>query len=119
MAVAQLSLQDTVNIAQEATAKGGKMRVATGFLRASGQGSLNGMPTGPGRGDRTEPNSYPENSGAVVAVIGKLKLGQTFFFGWTANYAEYREIYDGFLESALQQWTRIVAFHVDAVRDKK
>jgi hypothetical protein len=39
-ALMRQSLQDVINIMQEPVAKGGRMRVDTGFLRSSGQGSL-------------------------------------------------------------------------------
>lgn len=110
--VMQQSLLNAINQMQTPTAKGGKMRVDTGFLRASGQSSLNGMPTGPSRkpedakkhefddGER----SYPQTE----VTIGQLTFGSTFFFGWTASYAKYREAYDGFMASVLQNWQQIV-----------
>lgn len=87
------------------------MRVDTGFLRASGTASLNGMPTGPVRGDpKAKPGQYDDGSGTgnVMLVLAQMSLGAVFFFGWVANYAKYREAYDGFLESAVQQWPKIV-----------
>jgi hypothetical protein len=114
------SLQDVINEAQLATKKGGRMRVDTGFLRASGQASLTGMPTGPSRRELTAKNAY--NDGVtppnVTVQLGDLKIGATFYFGWTANYAKYRELYDGFLEGALMNWSRIVAFNTDTIRQR-
>ncbi|RUW55657.1 hypothetical protein EOA32_00925 [Mesorhizobium sp. M1A.F.Ca.ET.072.01.1.1] len=95
-----------MDIAQTPVAKGGRMRVDTGFLRASGQASLNGVPTGPVRPEAGKTYSYNENS--VIAALSKLRFGANFFFGWTANYAKYREAYDGFLEGALQRWQQTV-----------
>jgi hypothetical protein len=119
IALMRASLQDVTDIMQQPVAKGGRMRVDTGFLRASGQPSLNGMPQGPTRGEREEPGSYPHDEGAAVTVtLGKMKLGQTFYFGWTAEYARYREIYDGFMERGLSQWQRIVTFHTDTIRKR-
>ena len=120
VALMRLSLQDVIDNAQQSAYKGGRMRVDTGFLRATGQASLTGMPTGPTRGEKKEPNSYPEPS--KIAILGNgadgLKLGMTFFFGWTAAYAYYREVYDGFLDGALQHWGRIVAFNTDTIRQR-
>lgn len=117
IALMRQSLSDVIDNAQTAVAKGGRMRVDTGFLRASGQPSLTGMPQGPSRGERKEPGSYPYDEGSrVTAVLGEMKFGATFFFGWTAAYARYREVYDGFLEGALQHWGRIVAFNTDEIR---
>lgn len=119
IALMRQSLQDVIDNAQQAAGKGGRMRVDTGFLRASGQASLTGMPTGPARGDKdAKPGQYKYDGENVIAVLGKLKLGSVFYFGWTANYAQYREVYDGFLEGALQHWQRIVAFNTDTIRNR-
>lgn len=118
-ALVRQSIQDLIENAQQPVAKGGRMRVDTGFLRASGKISLNGMPTGPGRGTSDAPGSYSYDEQANVTVtLGKVKLGQTIYFGWTANYAKYRELYDGFLEGALQHWARIVAFNTDTIKKR-
>jgi len=107
IALARQSTQELVDQAQTPVAKGGKMRVDTGFLRASGQMSLNGMPTGPVRPD-TDQEQYSWQQTTVITTLAKLKLGGAAFFGWTANYAKYREAYDGFLETAVQNWPAIV-----------
>lgn len=108
-ALARESIQRTIDDAQTPVGKGGRMRVDTGFLRASGQPSYNGMPSGPSRGDKTEPNSYTADDGAVTVALAKLELGAIFYFGWTANYAKYREAFDGFLGVAVQKWPDTVA----------
>lgn len=100
------SLINTINNAQTPVKKGGRMRVDTGFLRASGQASLNGMPTGATRGEKN--GVYNWNNGLVEAVINGMEMGATLFFGWTANYAKYREAYDGFLHAELQNWQKTV-----------
>jgi len=107
IALARQSTQELVDQAQKSVAKGGKMRVDTGFLRASGQMSLNGMPTGLVRPD-TDQDAYDWDRTTVITTLAKLKLGGAAFFGWTANYAKYRETYDGFLEAAVQNWPAIV-----------
>lgn len=139
-AVMRQSIQDTVDIAQlpgvskrsyqvdianhakskkagpaVATTKGGRMRVDTGFLRASGQSSLNGMPTGPIRG--VDDKQYQWDRNGVELTLGKLQPGSTFFFGWTAAYAKYREAFDGFLEAAVQQWPQTVANNARKMRE--
>lgn len=101
------TIKRTVDIAQTPTAKGGKMRVDTGFLRASGQLSLSGLPTGPVRGDPDQ--KYQLNDNTVTITLANYKLGDTLYFGWTANYAIYREAYDGFLESAIQMFPQTAA----------
>ena len=108
IALARQSTQMLVDQAQTPVAKGGKMRVDTGFLRASGQMSLNGMPTGPVRPEVDQPGNYNWEQTTVITTLARLKLGGAAFFGWTANYAKYRETYDGFLDSAVQNWPEIV-----------
>lgn len=49
LAVTRQSIQELVNQAQTPVAKGGHMRVKTGFLRSSGTASLNTLPVGPDR----------------------------------------------------------------------
>lgn len=105
--VMQQSLLNAVNEMQTPTAKGGRMRVDTGFLRASGQSSLNGMPTGPSRNMNGQTNII-WNENQTELVIAKLTFGSTFFFGWTANYAKYRNAFDGFLDVTVQRWQQIV-----------
>lgn len=99
------STVDLIEFVQTPVAKGGKMRVDTGFLRASGQYSFTGMPAGPARGEPDKKYKYD----AVAQVdLANVRLGQTIWFGWTANYARYREAYDGFLISGIQKWQSIV-----------
>ncbi len=118
IAVMQQSIQDVVNEAQQPITKGGRMRVDTGFLRSSGQHSIGSIPTGPTKGENKLPNSYQYDSGPLITTLSKLKFGDVFFFGWTAGYAEVREVYDGFLGGALQNWARIVAFQTDSLRNR-
>ena len=107
-ALARQATQELVDEAQMPVAKGGKMRLDTGFLRASGQMSLTGMPTGPVRGELTDEGSYDYNEQTVVTTLAGFSLGMPIFFGWTANYAKHRELYDGFLDAAVQNWSSIV-----------
>ena len=114
--VMQQSLLNAINEMQVPVAKGGKMRVDTGFLRASGQSSLNGAPTGPSIFPKEHEHLRGQHLGTLdtfkiadtEVTIGKMKFGSTFFWGWTANYAKYREAYDGFMYSVIQNWQQIV-----------
>jgi hypothetical protein len=119
LAVARASIQDVVNEMQQPVAKGGRMRVDTGFLRDSGAANLGGMPVGESeRPSDAVTGQYNWTDDRLVAVLAKMQIGDTFYFGWTANYARYRELYDGFMEAALMQWGRIVAFNTDTLRRK-
>lgn len=107
--VMRASLQELIDMAQKPVARGGKMRVDTGFLRASGQGSLNGLPTGPSMREIDIKYHYDNGSNTTKVVqLAEMQIGATFYFGWTANYARYREAYDGFLDAGIQQWQSIV-----------
>ena len=114
--VAQESTQRLINHAQTPKAKGGKMPVDTGFLRASGRLSLTGVPTGPVRGDPNKGgNAYP--SPDTVELSG-FNLGMTIFWGWTAVYARRQELYNGFLSSNIRQWQKIVDGVVRDLRNR-
>lgn len=117
IAIMKNSIQEVVADAQTPVAKGGKMRVDTGFLRWSGTASLNKMPSGVSKGRERVENEVgvlPEydiddNASYISSVLAKMKIGDTFYFGWTAWYSLRREIYDGFMESAVSRWQQ----HVD------
>jgi hypothetical protein len=121
-AVVKQSLQDLTEEIQTPVAKGGRMRVDTGFLRASGQGSLNGMPTGPSRPpDGDEGVNYDDGEAvpnSVVLTIAGMKIGDSFFFGWTANYAKYREAKDAFLRLGVQRFQQIVDATVQRLKQR-
>lgn len=117
LVLARLSTQDLIDEAQTPVAKGGKMRVDTGFLRASGQMSLNGLPSGPIRGeDDVGKDYYKTDETTVVTTLGRLKLGMTVFFGWTANYAKVRNFRDGFRDAAVQNWKQNVKRNAAKIR---
>lgn len=103
------SAQRIVEIAQTPVAKGGRMRVDTGFLRASLHASLSGSVPA------LLPNPGPDQShsydaSAVNLVIANAKIGDTITFAYAANYAIHRELKgDLFVTMAAQQWPRVVA----------
>lgn len=121
-AVLKLSLTDVVENALQPTARGGRMRVDTGFLRNSVAGSKGGWPSGEGDRQTDERFAYDDGNkpvpASVTEAIATLKIGETIYIGWTARYAAKRELYDGFLEGALQHWPRIVAFNTKKVKDE-
>lgn len=110
-AIQNESVERLIRIAQLSDDKGGKMRVDTGFLRHSGQLSLNGMPTGPARKPSdaiaNDPR-YEWTASPIAVMLATAPLGSELHFGWTADYARYREYKDGFLRTAVQQWPTIV-----------
>lgn len=106
------ALQNAINEAQLPVKKGGKMRVDTGFLRMTGQASLTGMPNGPSvkpkDATKGQYDDGEREQTQAIAIIGQMEFGSTLYFGWTANYARYREAYDGFLYGAIQNWQKNV-----------
>lgn len=110
------AIQSTVNEAQIPTKKGGRMRVKTGFLRASGIATLNVIPSGENKGDPKK--TYEWDGEALVKVLDQMKFGDVFYFGWVAHYARYREAFDGFLEAAMQNWQKHVDTEVSYYRNK-
>lgn len=97
MAVLQQATQAVINEANTPVAKGGRMRVDTGFLRNSLKANIGSMPSG-----TAEPGDWTDSE--VVLTLTRLQPGQVFYAGWTANYARPREHYDGFLRMATQKW---------------
>lgn len=119
LALARASIQDVVLNMQEPRKKGGRMPVDTGFLRNTAAASLSGFPIGESeKPNDAKPGQYNWTDDRLVAVLTRMKIGDTFYFGWTANYARYQELYNGFMEAALQQWGRIVAINTDTLRRK-
>jgi hypothetical protein len=112
-AVFRESAQRVIAEAQKPVAQGGRMRVDTGFLRASGTASLNGLP--PATRDRPGEGAFAYNPVAATLVIAGAGIGDTIYFGWTASYARHREYGtssqapDAFMRTAAQQWPAIVA----------
>lgn len=96
--------------------QGGRMRVKTGFLRASFSASLD-APIGR---VTTNPNPtgtdeiYSVDSGAISLTINQAELGQTIYGMFTANYARPREYGsrgkpgDGFVLAAASRWQEYV-----------
>lgn len=114
LAVMRNSLQETVQTMQVPVAKGGKMRVDTGFLRSSGAASLQGLPNGVSENPGKTPHSW--NGVNLELTLANMKIGDSFYWGWTAKYAKYREAYDGFMEAALQNWQNQVNSSVNKIR---
>lgn len=101
--VFKASAQKTFHMAQVTISDGGRMRVDTGFLRLSGQASLSGIPSGPS--DRKN-DAMPQSDDGLVLL--RAKLGDVITYGWTANYAEFRNYKDGFMTDATQKWQQTV-----------
>lgn len=112
LAVVKNSIQEVVDDAQTPVKEGGRMRVDTGFLRSSGVSELNKIPSGPTEGRKREQGEtgvlYKYNKDFLIPILAKMKIGDKFYFGWSAKYAAVRELYDGFMETAVMKWSEIV-----------
>ena len=106
------SAQDMAEEITLPVAKGGRMRVKTGFLRGSLMGSTAAMPkiNPDGRPPSdAEDESFGLDEGAIEAVIIGAQIGETIYLGFTANYARPREYKDGFVEGAALNWQATVS----------
>lgn len=100
-----------VNDAQRSVSKGGRMRIDTGFLRASIAAKIGGMPSG--ESANTSGLQYSESETAsgtpiAAALIRWRPATETIFIGWVANYARFREYQDGFMRGAVERWPEFV-----------
>lgn len=118
LAATKNAIRKVVIEAQTPVKKGGKMRVETGFMRWSGSAALNQIPSGLGRGRVRKPgevgvlpeyNLSEEGGRMLNGVLANMKIGDTFYFGWTAVYAPKWEMVDGFMSSAVNNFS----FHFD------
>lgn len=111
-AVTATAISSVARDANKPTAQNGRMRVRTGFLRNSQAGRAGSMPSGPSEGPRVTATGvvFRDRMGSpsVDAELMRWRMDQPFYVGWTANYAKYREIYDGFLEAELMRWSEHV-----------
>ncbi|WP_342029554.1 hypothetical protein [Stenotrophomonas sp. CFBP 13718] len=109
LAIFRESAQAVMEDASTPEGEGGKMPVATGFLRNSAVASTAGPPDGAG--------------GDPSLVFSGVELGQSVWAGWTASYAlrmehgfygedslgrVYAQSGKGFMRSAAQNWDFIV-----------
>lgn len=121
-AVARAAIGDVINEASTSRFKGGKMPVKTGFLRASGKASLTGMSVGAVKGDPETQYASADtysSEGHINVVLAQMKAGDTFYFGWTAEYANTQNTYNGFMDAAIQNWQGYVNVRANEARRRK
>lgn len=124
LAVVRQAIQDMTTQMQIPVKKGGRMPVKTGFLRWSRAAALNYIPEGPTKGRArmdTDPKEgplpeYAELVDFLPNILAKMKIGDTFYWGWTAEYAYVQEIKYGFMESETAKWQKYID---DSVRRLK
>ena len=102
-AVAKQAIQDMTDDIQRPRASGGRMPVDTGTLRNSAGASLSGSPeTG--------------NLGSLEGALIKMQIGDTYTFGWGANYARFMNNKYGFLSLPVQNWNQYVYRAIQKVK---
>ncbi|MDE3874605.1 HK97 gp10 family phage protein [Sinorhizobium meliloti] len=112
-AIFKEATQEVVEEMQRPVGQGGRMRVDTGFLRASLLASSTSMPA-ISAAKPVDGGTYTPDFGQIEAVIAGADIGDTLYFGYTASYAGYREYgangqpADGFVRLAAQNWPIIV-----------
>ena len=106
-ATAKSSVQKTVQIAQTVVDDGGRMRVLTGFLWHSIAANIGALPAGESS-PSAEDVYYTYTGSDVAATIIRWNLNEVLYIGWIANYAIYREHYDGFVKGATERWQETV-----------
>lgn len=118
-AVVRTSLQTLVDqanlegpsVARPDGGRGGRMPVDVGFLMNSIAAAIGSVPSGPSK--RSELKGDPD---AAAIVIANMKIGETLYIGWTAEYARAMEARYGFRDAAAQKWPQYVA---EAVAETK
>lgn len=113
LSVMQIALTDLTNTANNAKPDG-RLPKKTGFLQHSAAAAVNARPIGPTKGDKKLTYTFDVNQ--VLQVIDKIKIGDTFYFGWTAEYARVQEARNGFLEGAVMKWQSFVNAAVSRLR---
>lgn len=108
LAVYKGSVQEFVSRAQS------RIPVDTGFAKSSLRGSTESMPLIDDSARGNPLHSYSFDFSSIVLQINDLKLGQTFYLGWTANYVPYLEwghsqqAPSGFIGVTALEWPQIV-----------
>lgn len=116
------STERVVEAMQRHRNAGGRMRVKTGFLRASLMASTNMMPVIRESAKPAENGAYTWDGGSISLVIAGATLSDSIYLGYTASYAAHREYGargqepDAFVRTAAQQWQGIVASVAAEVR---
>ncbi len=117
VAVRNASVQDLADIMTTPVAKGGRMRVDTGFLRASLTASTTSIPLINPQARPADGQTYlPDNE--LSLVIAGAGPNDSIFLGFVAAYAAIREFGprgqpgDAFVGDAVLKWQPIVDANV-------
>ena len=103
-AVARTAVQETIAEAQTPQGRGGRLRIKTGFLRASIAAALGRMPSGESENPGNRQFDWDIDALAPTLLRWDPNTGETLFVGWLASYARAREYHDGFMRGAAENW---------------
>ena len=121
-AVAKTATQELFIEVVKPVGQGGRMRVDTGFLRASFRASLDAPINLSLENPDPENGVFKLDQGEISLTINRAEIGQTIFGTFTANYARPREYgsrgqpADAFVLSNAQRWPDFVREAVATVR---
>ena len=102
--VAQMAVSRMANDAGEPIAKGGRMPVDTGFLRASVDAEVGRMPSGQSKNTSNAPVAYT-GAGLTASILRwNAASGEPLYIGWVAQYARPMEYKYGFMRGAAEKW---------------
>lgn len=105
LAVLKDATQTVANDIRIPKSRGGHMPVDTGNLRRSLTISKVEMPRPP----TDKKREFADSSGNITLTIASLKIGETIYLGFQANYASIQENLNGFVRLTVQRWPEIVA----------
>lgn len=117
--VSRDAIQSLVNEAES------KMRVDTGFMKNSGVEAIDQFPVGETHGRDRRPGEQGQIYNAKIdgkpfgIKLAEWKIGQDYYYGWTARYAKHQEARRAFLETALQNWGKTVNVSIKKFRNGK
>lgn len=109
-ATAKTAVQNLRDEIQATQGEGGRLRVDTGFLRASFGWNVGSLPSGPSEndGERTFGPSETVSGQPLAVALAQWDFSQPLYGGFTAEYARFREYRDGFMRGGTEKWDRIV-----------
>jgi hypothetical protein len=105
---ARTAVQDLEGEITATRGEGGRLRVDTGFLRASLGWGLGSMPAGPTDGEGSYSANDTLTGDPLPVALAKWDFSQPLYGGFSANYARPREYKDGFVRGGTEKWDTIV-----------
>ena len=116
-ATARTAVQDLEGEITATRGEGGRLRVDTGFLRASLGWDVGSLPSGPTSSPGGDIPAGATLTGVPLTVaLAQWDFNQPLFGGFSASYARPREAKDGFVRGGVEKWDTIVDSAAKRVR---